>query len=101
MSVHLHLRKLDSYDDHPDWEPLIYANGGFKHFVRNVLRALPKVEERIGDPMDGEYVTRPTDFAAWRAAIAADPQIAGDMSCISRLVDILEKAPDYWLYVSQ
>lgn len=103
MSVHLILRKRDSYGEHEGWrDNHQFANGGHKHFAREVLPSLPKEEVRDHEGgLDFDWLQRPTDFAAWRAAIEADPQIGGDMSNLSALVDILEREPDYWLYVSQ
>lgn len=103
MSVHLILYKRGSYDEHKGWrDNHQFANGGHKHFARNVLPSLPKedVKDREGD-YDFDWLTRPTDFAAWRAAIAVDPQISGEGYNLQALVDILEAEPEYWLYVSQ
>ena len=101
MSVHLILRKRDSYGEHEGWrDNHQFANGGHKHFARNVLVHLPKEEVRDHeDGLDFDWLQRPTDFAAWRAAIAIDPELEG--SNLSALVDIFEGEPDYWLYVSQ
>lgn len=103
MSVHLILRKRGEYGEHEGWmKNHQFANGGHKHFVREVLYTLPREEVRDHeDGLDFDWLVRPSDFAAWRAAIAADPQIGGDNSNLSALVDILEGEPDYWLYVSQ
>lgn len=103
MGVHLILRKRGSYDEHAGWrDSHQMANGGHKHFARNVLRHLPKEDVKTSETdYDFDWLMRPTDFAAWRAAIAADPQISGDNSNLLALVDILEQEPDYWLYVSQ
>lgn len=103
MSVHLVLRKRGEYGEHEGWlRDGQFCNGGHKHFARNVLYALPKEEVRDReDGLDFDWLTRPTNFAAWRAAIEADPQIGGDNSNLQTLVDILEREPDYWLYVSQ
>ena len=104
MGVHLILRKRGSYGEHAGWrDNHQFANSGHKHFARNVLQRLPKQE--VKDPEedrwghDFDWLARPTDFAAWRAAIANDPEIEG--SNLLALVDILEGEPDYWLYVSQ
>lgn len=106
MSVHLILRKRGEYGEHEGWKSEHQmTNGGHKHFAREVLHTLPKEEVRDPDEhrwgYDFDWLTRPTDFAAWRAAIASDPQIGGDNSNLQALVDILEAEPDYWLYVSQ
>jgi len=103
MSVHLILRKRGEYGEHEGWrDNHQFANGGHKHFARNVLQHLPKEEVKTSETdYDFDWLTRPTDFAAWRAAIASDPLIGGDMSNLPVLVDILEREPDYWLYVSQ
>lgn len=100
MSVHLYLRTRTDWRNHPEWEPESSANGGHKHFARNVMGTLPREDVRSNDdPYDFDWLTRPTDFAAWRAAIAADPELEG--SNLPLLVDLLEREPDRWLYVSQ
>lgn len=103
MSVHLILRKRGGYGEHEGWrDNHQFANGGHKHFAREVLPTLPKDAVRSNDdPYDFDWLQRPTHFAAWRAAIAADPQIGGNNSNLQVLVDILEAEPEYWLYVSQ
>lgn len=100
MSVHLYVCAQDRMlINHPDWEPLFRSNGWHKDFVRGVFKDLPRNTINIGGPGDIELVTRPTDFAAWREAIAAHPGFAE--SNLTAMVDILEREPNYWLYVSQ
>lgn len=101
MSVHLILRKRDAYGEHEGWRNNHqFNNGGHKHFARRVLVDLPKEEVRDReDGLDFDWLARPADFAAWRNAISADPELEG--TNLLTLVDLLEAHPDYWLYVSQ
>lgn len=99
MSVHLYLYPRDQYVMHPDWEPLFRNNVGHKHFARGVFKDLPSESFNNDAPGGIDWLYRPTDFNAWREAIKADPELA-DTNLLA-MVDILERAPDYWLSVSQ
>lgn len=104
VSVHLMLVKRGERGEHEGWvRDGQFVNGSHKYFARKVLPNLP--QESVRDPPDGgpysdfDWLTRPADFGAWRAVIRMDPQLAE--SNLLMLVDILEREPDYWLYVSQ
>ncbi len=98
MSVHIYLRTRDDWRNHPDWAPLSGMNGGHKHFVREVMGNLPSEDIRVGEFPDFDWLTRPTDFAAWRAATSGEEY---EGSTLRDMIDILEREPTLWIYVSQ
>jgi hypothetical protein len=75
--------------DHPQWDPLHYP--GDQEFIE-LVDDLPNVQSRYYE----EVYMRPTDFAAWRAAVDKLPNPARH----KKLLDLLAADESYWLYVS-
>lgn len=95
MSVHLCV--VRGFADHPDWD--WSTNGGAKEFAREILGKLPKEEKNRCEPPDYEWLVRPTDFGEWRRVII-ESDICNREYFLG-LVELLEREPEYWLYVSQ
>lgn len=89
MGINISLYKGNR--EHPDWDSARYS--GDRDFA-GMLDKLPHV--RRGDEFEGEYLYRPSDFAAWRREIAARDW--PNPGRFERMVDLLEQDPDYWIY---
>lgn len=84
-----------SYKEHPDWDSGRFA--GDKEFA-SMIGEFPRIEENWSGPPDIELYIRPADFAVWRAKLAEREWPSPER--LERLVDVLEREPDYWLYFS-
>lgn len=102
MSVQLYLTNPDlKYGQaghrHPDWDEV--ANGDHKRFARKILHQLPCEEREV---FDGgqlvDWLIRPTDFAAWRAAVSLHGLCNAEL--FHQMIDIMEADRRYWLEVS-
>jgi hypothetical protein len=95
VGVNLIIETL-SGERHTEWDPFI--NGGHKQFAREILHKLPLVTHRSGENLrDIDYHYRPSDFAAWREAVANLP----NADLFRQMIDIMERDERWWLYVSQ
>jgi hypothetical protein len=88
MGINLYLQTLDGMN-HPEWDSLRCA--GDRELV-DLVDDLPNIRSRYYE----EVYTRPTDFAAWRAAVDKLPNPARH----KKLLDLLAADENYWLYVS-
>lgn len=95
MGLNISVMKPDHSGDHPDWDWLRYA--GDREFGKMVfdLPHITKGPNGYGD--DWQYI-RPADFTAWREAIAKVEW--PNPGRFEGLLDILEREPDYWIYLS-
>lgn len=99
MATQLSLVDPDrDYDDpayyHPVWRNV--ANGGHKQFAKQ-LYAADVIQTIVRNTSESDWVHRPDDCAAWRAAILA----AGlpNLELFLQMIDILEAEPNYWLNI--
>ncbi len=95
MGLNICVTKPDHSGDHPRWNWLRMA--GDREFAK-LTAELPKTvkgPEGYGD--DWTFI-RPTDFAAWREAIAKVEW--PNEGRYEELLDILESEPKYWIYLS-
>ncbi len=75
---------------HPDWDDLRYSGD------RELFAIMKAVPGEYRDVSECDWVWRPTDFAAFRAA--AWPEVNTERW--SKLADILEADSRYWIYMS-
>lgn len=97
MGVNICLYRTDG-TEHPEWDWGRYA--GDSEIARYVTH-LPSILRRGLDDKDpwGESHFRPADFDAWRTAAAAHKDWPNP-GRFERLIDLLEKNPDCWVYLS-
>lgn len=93
MGVNIYCETL-SGQVHPDWDSSKLA--GDRDFAA-MIHQLPHRQEKR-DEMDIEGKYRPTDFPAWRAAIAA--QTWPNPGRFEHLMDILEADETQFIYLS-
>lgn len=94
MGVHLVLSTEDG-EEHPDWDWLRHAgDSDFAGLLGSELGYVTSSEE---DPWDRGM--RPSDYAAWRAVIAAREW--PNPGRFEKLVDLLQANIHHWLYVSR
>lgn len=83
------------YRHHPDWDDGRYSvDRELWSIMENVPGDYHQVELAPGWVED--WYWRPTDFAVFRAAAAETSQ----PERILHLADILERDPEYWIYMS-
>ena len=81
--------------NHPEWDNAKLA--GDKEFAA-LFSTLPYERGAKGGPPDFEPYYRPTDFAAWRAAIASRQW--PNPGRYEKLMDLLEANPEFQIYLS-
>lgn len=79
----------------PEWDWIRYA--GDRDFAK-LAGTLPHESRNRCTPPDIEWEYRPSDFVAWRAAVAA--QEWPNPGRYEHLLDLMEQRPDTWLYFS-
>jgi hypothetical protein len=89
MGIHLCIQTTNGRD-HPEWD--FTRMHGDRDFVQ-LMFDLPSA--KAGEV--GEY-TRPADIGAWRTAVAEVEW--PNEGRYEALLDILEREPSYWIYVS-
>lgn len=90
MGVNICIEHAISGEDHPLWNDARHS--GDNDFVRDLLGELPTIAR-------DHNTVRPSDFAAWRSAIAK--RTWPNPGRFELMIDILEKEPVYWLHISQ
>ncbi len=80
-------------NEHPDWDSFRYASD---NDIKDLVLSLPH-ECRNKEP-DIEYVYRPADFGAWKAA--AQSRTWPNPGRFERLIELLEQNPDCWIRIS-
>jgi hypothetical protein len=66
--------------------------------IATLLSSLPHEMKNRATPPDSDPHYRPSDFAAWRAAASTGEWL--NPVRFERLIDIMEKNPTFWVYVS-
>lgn len=100
MGINLLVYDEVSGREYPGWDSLRYSGDGD---IAKLLSDLPSVSrnglrDHLTLPPDCEPHYRPTDFEAWRRA--ASNRIWPNPGRFEALIDILEKNPNCWLYIS-
>lgn len=96
MGVHLSVHNADG-DRHPNWNWLRCA--GDKE-VAGTLTSLPHVSGPPGEAWIEDAI-RPSDFTAWRVALAyTDDETFPNAGRFSQLIDLLEGDAQWWLTIS-
>jgi hypothetical protein len=94
MGVNIYVKKLPGYSNHPDWDSSRFS--GDKDFAF-MLPKLPCETRNISSYPDFELYHRPSDFPAWRDAIAEWDQ--PNPGRFEHMMEILERDQDYWIYL--
>lgn len=94
MGINICVVKAPSFvDEHPEWDWFRYAGD---RDIPKLFSVLPTDEKFVGE--DSWYY-RPSDFEAWRAHIRDNPPTCNEER-LPKLLDLLERDADYWIYVS-
>jgi hypothetical protein len=94
MGIHICVCRPD-HTEHPEWDWIRHA--GDRDFAK-LAATLPSDTSTMGNDLDGELHYRPSNFPAWRAAIAAVEW--PNPGRFEHLVDLLEKNPECWIRFS-
>ncbi|MBN8848189.1 MULTISPECIES: hypothetical protein [unclassified Sphingomonas] len=94
MGLNVIVTTLDGRQ-HPDWDDGRYSGD---RALFGIANAVPRIDH-IADPGFGganDWYWRPADFDAFRAA----EWPAENRARWAKLADILEKAPEFWIFMS-
>lgn len=88
MGVNICVMKPDG-SEHPDWDDLKYS--GDRHF----MAWMSGLDRQYSDEDDELF--RPINIREWRDALPPDRD---NVDRFPQMFDILEREPEYWIYIS-
>ena len=94
MGINICVQGLDGTEE-PSWDSIRFAGD---RELGGLFGELETERHNIGSEFEPDFVYRPKDISAWRSAVAARewPNPGRPVE----LLDLLERRPDLWVYIS-
>lgn len=93
--INIHLQRTLDYEDHPDWDSSCLH--GDKMFAQMFYKVVP-IDSISIEPTETFYRPQEGSWPKWRKWLASVKW--PNPGRFEKMLDILEKDKDYWIYIS-